>query len=129
MAKQWPYRCQNPLCAGKPDFWVDAGKDPACPGCEISITDERFKSLITPVAILHFDPPSHVPGFGRGYWACNPAKAVVVNVGRDRATGDPLVVTCPACKETAAYASAMGDPDAVAKLDFHAIKATFGKDG
>ena len=131
MAKQWPYRCQNPLCAGKPDFWVDTDKVAACPCCEISITDKRFGKVISPLVVMHFEPPSHVAGYGRGHYACDPGKVVVqvATRGRELATGEPRAVTCPSCKETAAYAAAIGDENAVAKLDFHAIKAAFGTGG
>lgn len=131
------YRCSNANCCdrvGNPhEFLADEG---ICPKCGISQGDQRFGSLIIRCVMIHFDPPSPVPGYGLGVRACAPETAIHAPVdafGRPRighgGTGDPVAVSCPACKATEAYQAAIAlaakndDDDTTSRAALDRIKA------
>lgn len=108
------YRCY--LCGGH-EFMAATGADPVCPSCGTSQRDPRAGGMIATLEVIHFDPPATVKGgaralapntrgarllagFGLGHAACNPAEKVS---GGGRFTGEPLAVTCPACKASDAF--------------------------
>jgi hypothetical protein len=98
------WRCYNPNCSdrgGIPghDFTADV---PVCDKCNVDGRNPRFASLISPVVVIHFDPPSAVPGYGEGHLACNPTQGIRGHM----ATGDPDAVNCPACRKTPVWENA-----------------------
>jgi hypothetical protein len=104
------YRCEN--CAT-----VFEADRPSCKQCKIDpAKDARFARLFSKLLLIHFDPPTHVRGIGKGHLACMPA--VGVGMGGHRATGEPAVVNCKACRATAAWQAAYkGEPVLAADLD------------
>jgi hypothetical protein len=100
------YRCYACVDAkGRPGRDFEAAGPPKCPACGADpALDPRHARVVQPVAVIHFDPPSGVPGLGVGLWACDKTKPVA---GGGMATGDPLAVTCAACVRTPTFAQAM----------------------
>lgn len=110
-AKPRFWRCYNTPCADKPgtpghDFMA---VDPVCDKCGIDRRDPRFTQIITPVVVVHYDPPSPVDGVGQRTLACTGKP-----IAGFRATGDPEAVNCPACQASEAwqanYAKRQVDP-------------------
>lgn len=112
------WKCWNPKCADKlgmpgHDFVGDdaAGK---CDRCGLQSDDKRFGHLIVPRVVIHFDAPSGiVEGHGVGYAACEPERTREKGY---RMTGEPVAVTCPACRGSEAFAKA--DHDAKLHPDY-----------
>lgn len=110
------FRCANPKCrkANKGTFFAEI---PKCPQCGIEANDPKYGRLIGRCALVHFDPPSPVPGIGLNVRACDPAKVITVASTNERkpswhaGTGNPKGVTCPQCKETRAYQAAIAGLD------------------
>lgn len=102
------YRCRNPKCtenpAGTPgyEFWAAPGEKGlvSCPKCNIASTDPRLGRLITPLQIVHYEPPSEVDGIGAGHLACKRGETPLKGSVR---SGEPSVVNCPYCKSTDAW--------------------------
>jgi ssDNA-binding Zn-finger/Zn-ribbon topoisomerase 1 len=107
MAKKF-YQCLNPKClpVEKGRFMAELG---TCPQCGANEDDPKRGRLIHRLVMVHYDPPSEVPGFGQGVRACN--KKVIIQVlpnpggGMPKkpwqaGTGNVYAVTCPDCKET-----------------------------
>lgn len=112
------YRCEH---CGK-TFEADR---PACKPCRIDpVADPRHAKYLTPLLTIHFDPPTHLDGLGRGHLACNPAAKVAGN----RATGEPSVVNCAACRATAEWKAAFRG-DAVIPPDLDEPLDGNGEDG
>lgn len=111
------YRCYNPNCTEHPakmpgyDFTADV---PVCPKCKVDARQPRFSHLIVPLVIIHFDPPSQVPGYGVGELACDGKPSA----GR-MATGDPEVVNCPACRQTDVWKEAQKGKAVDPRFDFN----------
>ena len=101
------WRCLN--C--KAEFQADK---PVCAACELDpTTDPRAADLFRAIEVIHFDPPTRVPGVGRNHAACDPK----VRYGANRMfTGEPGSVTCPACKASPAFAAAGGKSNGVRDL-------------
>jgi hypothetical protein len=108
-----PYRCYN--CGVYPDTYdfyaEDVGKMVACPKCKITVGE--FKDHLTPLVLIHFDPPHPVVAVGRGTRrrACAPA-VPTTNVEategeKHGATGVAMHVTCPNCRKSVEYAAAI----------------------
>lgn len=104
------YACTNDNGLPGRDF---VAENPVCPACGLDgTTNPRFKPLFAELAVVHFDPPTAVPGVGTNRPACDPKKKIG-GPGVDRATGEPLAVTCPACKGSKTWQDAMearGEP-------------------
>lgn len=103
--KTRPWRCLNPKCAddpeGKPehDFWA---AEPVCDKCGADPRkDPKLKGMITPLVIIHLDPPHPIaPGVGLGFPLCDTTRRVHnLHVTGEQATSEPGVVNCPKCKE------------------------------
>jgi hypothetical protein len=107
------YRCLH--C--KAEF--DAPR-PACAACGLDpAKDPRDASQFAEMAVVHFDPPSHVEGRGKGFAACDPK----VRYGGDRRfTGEPAAVTCPACKTSEALAAAGSAHNGVLNMPVQNLK-------
>lgn len=106
------YRCINPKCG--PNGHEFTGESPAkCPKCGIAEDDPKLGLAIRRLVLVHFDPPSPLPGIGMGYRACNHQRGIAVGMpspdkpGVHAGTGDPRSVTCPKCKESEEYTAAM----------------------
>jgi len=93
------FRCLN--C--RRDFEAEK---PVCEPCGLDPSrDPRDGQYIVERSVIHFDKPhAKVVGRGVGHAACNPA---LKTAGRSGVgfTGEKPAVTCPACKETAAFLS------------------------
>lgn len=100
----------------------------ACDACGIDPKkDSGAAGLLVRLVTIHFDPPSGLKNRGKGHIACDPSKPVH---GR-RATGEPSVVNCEACRQTEAWKkahAAAGDPEFLEDQDesVEIDKATFG---
>jgi hypothetical protein len=91
----------------QPQHEFDGGKG-ICPKCGADHDDPKSRGAVAPRVVIHFDPPHAVlQGRGIGCYACDPTKAV--GSQGTRATGDPRVVNCPACKLTTAWKAAIDD--------------------
>jgi hypothetical protein len=82
---------------------------PVCPKCGMDRdADPTHAQYITERVVIHLEPP-HAVKFdrGAGHAACNPDLKVgrVVKGVRVVTTGEPLAVTCEACKQTEAFAN------------------------
>lgn len=117
------YACTNDTGAFGRDFEVrledsaplvklpnsTTGEAVSCPNCGLSNTHVSHGGNVVPLLLVHFDPPLTKEMYGRagkGHIACNPAEPVVKARPKGQelyATGEPLAVTCPKCKETAAF--------------------------
>ena len=88
---------------------------PMCEPCEIDpLKDRRMAGVVLKVEIVHYDPPSKVKHRGLGVLACDPKTPV----HGKRATGEPHVVNCAACRKTEAWLKAAGeDPEFMADQD------------
>ena len=101
------WRCYNPKCATNPygkqgfDFEVD-GRVAKCPKCGID-NEGRFTSLLVRLTLIHYDPPSPVPGFGMGYTLCDANRMVYALNPGEQASGEPVAVNCKKCKEHADF--------------------------
>lgn len=95
------YRCHP---CGKFEFTADR---PVCPQCGTDGDDPRIKArgFVIPLVILHFDPPSGLPGMGKNRPACD--QTLYVGHNGVRATGEPSAVSCAACKLTEEFALAL----------------------
>lgn len=98
------FRCQNANCSedrhGRLIFDFEAN-EPVCPKCGCDARDPRYADTVIQLEVIHFDPPDErLAGKGKNILACNPRRRVGATV---RASGDPTVVNCPACKATDAY--------------------------
>ena len=93
------YRCHG--C--EPPAVFEAAR-PACPACGADpARDPRDKALVVELAVVHLDPPHPTrPNRGLGHLACDPAVAVPRGDGV-RFTGEPVAVTCRACRQTDAF--------------------------
>lgn len=94
------FRCLN--CSRE----FDAAR-PSCSACGLDpATNPRHTDLFVPLLLHHFDPPTNVPGIGKGHAACDPA----IKCGRPGMmfTGEPGAVNCPKCKATEAFVAANG---------------------
>lgn len=79
-----------------------------CPKCGADGKDPRAGGVIAPRVVIHFDPPHAIlKNRGLGSYACD----ATVKVGQNgtRATGDPSVVNCPVCRDSAAWKAAIED--------------------
>lgn len=92
------YRCTNPVCKGA--SWQ--GEEPVCPECKLDGRLPRFTRFVKVVKTVHWDPPSPVPGVGKGYFACDPETAIFGD-RETAATGDSTVVNCAACRASLAF--------------------------
>lgn len=87
-----------------------SGPEVKCPWSGISNTDPAAGGNVVPVVVMHYEPPRSpdlAHRVGCGHIACNPAQKTATN-DELRYTGEPSVVNCPACKETAAYKGVTG---------------------
>lgn len=100
------YRCINCGVTFKSPRSPD-GPPPGCKACGVDPdTDPALVGYILPLETIHFDPPHPIVRFkGRGHLACNPA----VRVAGKRATGEPSVVNCEACRATDVWKKAYGE--------------------
>lgn len=115
------YRCMNPEClAKKSDALFFADPVPGtleCPQCGLKDSDPKFGGLLQRMVIVHFDPPSRIPGFGLGVRACDPTKGINVKAVSTKkpswhsGTGNTDAVTCPQCKETLEFKKAAAQTD------------------
>lgn len=110
------------LCRNHPDTVhghpFEADK-PVCPRCGMDRdADPSHAQYIADRVVVHMEPP-HPLKFdrGAGHAACDPAlktgtrvKGVAVVT-----TGEPLAVTCPACKLTEAFAAGHPVPTGLLK--------------
>jgi hypothetical protein len=100
-----PYRCQNEACsedaAGRLifDFWTER---PICPKC--GTDGKQMPDIVIPLAVVHFDPPSHVKNRGQRIAACDSQ-----GYGGRAVSGNPNVVNCPECRATAAWKTTAED--------------------
>lgn len=127
------FRCRNPKCQDKVHEDLGPGgfehSDPAkaaCPHCGTSITDKRFGSLIQRRVQIHFDPPSGIPGYGKGVRACDERIPIFAGQRMLRGgvpspshagTGSPTSVTCIACKKTLAFKEALAALEAPGEME------------
>ncbi len=120
------YRCLNCSKSFASERAPEAPR-PTCPGCGVNPDQEpELASFIQPLETIHFDPPHPIVRFrGKGHLACNPAR----RVAGMRATGEPAVVNCPACRQTDAWKTAyalVGEPAISAAHAEEIDKATIG---
>lgn len=103
MAKRfWKcWRCQDEN-APRPgyDFTAD---DPVCPKCKTNGETTEGKDIVIARMVLHFEPPSDLPGVGSRIVACSGLPTPTTPV---RCTGEPHQVNCPACRATEAWKQA-----------------------
>lgn len=72
---------------------------PSCEACGLlPDRDKRHATLFQELTTIHFDPPSHVPGMGKGFAACN--QKLMTGSNGDAWTGDKAVVNCEKCQST-----------------------------
>ena len=92
---------------------------PVCPTCTLDGRTPDGKGVLLEIPFFHFAPPHPVlKGKGTGKRACD---GKPTGTDRQPCTGEPSVVTCPACLKTDAYreeAEKAGVPVAVAERDF-----------
>ncbi len=93
----WNNRCR-PKAHGAPGFHFEADA-PVCPKCKVDArSEERFKYLITPRKVIHYDPPHPaVDGVGMGYVLCSKTPIFEVTVRGGQVSGEPKAVNCPQC--------------------------------
>lgn len=103
--KAWKcYNCEaRGTHPGGHDFEAETA---VCPLCKADGTTPRGRHAVLPRVVLHFDPPTAVVGIGENAIACRPTVNIVGNRNGIRATGEPAVVTCEACKATEAFKNA-----------------------
>ena len=121
------YACNNETGAFGREFTVDfedrtplvklpdgrQGEAVTCPNCGMQNTNPHLGANVVELRVLHFEPPLTKSMFGRagrGTIACNP-EVKVTNPDESKrvfATGEPLAVNCPACKETEEYKEQTG---------------------
>lgn len=88
-----PYRCKN---CGR-SFRATS---PVCECGADAVKDPKARNVVVPLVEIHYAVPHPVlRNKGTGWIACNPAKRVAGLC----ATGEPAVVTCPACRDTQAW--------------------------
>lgn len=82
---------------------------PVCPQCGLDGGEPDLRDWIAPLVVNHFEAPhpAGIPGKGCGKMACTGQP----RAGKVQVTGDPRMVTCPACQATAAYKANKGDFD------------------
>ena len=111
------FRCMNPKCQAlnlaMGRFWAEASEtNPAvCPQCKIvGKANTKFGHLIVRLTIVHFDPPSEIPGIGLNVRACDQDKIIQVSEGGNGipnhyhvGSGSVRAVNCPACQASEAY--------------------------
>lgn len=101
------YRCT--LCKG--EFVADK---PTCAKCGLDPSvNRRHAEMFLELRTIHFDAPTHVPGIGVNYAACDPKLKVGAN--QDAFTGEKAHVNCEKCKASEAFA-ANGPPPAPAPI-------------
>jgi hypothetical protein len=122
MATLKQYICSHPKCLVK-DGGKFSGeftpKKAVCPRCGTREDDEKFGCAIQRLTVIHFDPPTHMPGIGQNHRACDPAVGIKAQLLSNSlmpnpwhaGTGDINVVTCEKCKATPEYQQAMQRQD------------------
>jgi hypothetical protein len=123
MATRKLFRCNNPKCQA-----VNKGKfqseKPECPQCKIGADHPKFGSLILRLVMVHYDPPSEMPGISQWVRACDKSKSIAVQDGGGvpnpwhAGTGLIQAVTCPECMATAEFKASLAqceDEDFVEK--------------
>lgn len=83
------------------DFESEAAM-PTCPKCLTDSSNPRHVKFFTRRETVHFDAPSGLPDTGVGHLACDPSERIPQGE-RYRFTSEPRSVTCPKCRETAAW--------------------------
>ena len=114
------FTCTNPRCHenGQDFGFSSTDAEPPCPKCGVAYTDPR--KIVRRLVMIHFDPPSDVPGFGCGHRACDPKVHIAIGGGPNgdqdwlpnpyhAGTGDPMRVTCPACRASDAWKTALAE--------------------
>lgn len=83
---------------------------PVCPKCGLDGGDPDLKDWIAPLVVNHYEPPhaAGIPNKGCGKLACTGRPA---RESRFIGTGDPRLVTCPACRATDAFQKALAAID------------------
>lgn len=78
---------------------------PVCPKCGLDGGDPAGRDWIAPLVVTHFEPPhpAGVRGKGAGAVACTGKP----RAGKVQVTAHPQVVSCPACRATAAFKAAL----------------------
>lgn len=103
--KAW--KCYNCEAKGtNPGGFDFEAEKPVCPQCTADGSTPRGRHAVLPRVVMHFDPPTAVVGVGENAIACRPTVNIIGNRNGIRATGEPSVVTCEACKATDAYKNA-----------------------
>lgn len=98
------FNCHDPA-KGIPGYPFE-GEHPVCPACTLDGRTGDGVRLVVPRVAIHFDPPhAVVRGRGSNLAACD-GKPIMGRMG----TGEPSVVTCPACKATDAFRDSGGKP-------------------
>lgn len=131
------FRCLNPTCCTLKDQGIFHAEYPKCPRCQTDAADPKFGRLIVRLTLVHFDPPTHVPGIGKNYRACDPTVDIQAAQGGNgmpnpfhAGTGTPAAVTCPACKESAEFKAALAteeeDAPQAAKAAMDRLQAISG---
>ena len=118
LAKKKFFRCLNPKClqVEMGQFWSDASeKNPAvCPQCGIvGKQGTKFGHMIQRLTVVHFDPPTEIPGIGQNVRACETSRAIQADEMPNgipnpyhAGTGSVQQVNCPECMATTAYIDA-----------------------
>ena len=98
-------------------FWTEASEsNPAvCPQCGIvGKQGTKFGHLIQRLSIVHFDPPTDIPGVGWNVRACDRTKGVQAFEGQDGipnahnvGSGYVVAVNCLECMKTEEYKKAV----------------------
>jgi len=117
------YSCKNDTGAFGKDFEVRTedsaplvklpdntqGLAVTCPTCQLSNLDPRHGGNVVSVVCVHFEPPRTKDTHGRegcGHIACDTGVRVQAHRPKGQelyASGEPLAVNCPKCKESKAY--------------------------
>lgn len=111
------YRCYNPPCAdsdGIPghDF---VGIEPVCDRCGADQRDPRLGRFVINLKVIHWDPPQPKhPSVGQGIRACD---GQLISAGM--ASGDPLAVNCPACRQIEQFRAALKQAHVRPEDDLH----------
>ena len=103
------FRCLKPKCQAREQgrFW---GEEWKCPQCGLTDKDPRLGQYLVRLCIIHFDPPTDIPGVGLNVRACDkgkPIQAIQWENGTpspwNGGTGSPSAVTCDKCMNTPEY--------------------------
>lgn len=93
------WRCNSLKCEGN----LFEAERPKCPKCGLDAESHpRFAQYITPLTIIHFDPPlapGLIAGVGKNVTLCDGTPVGQLVRRKEQATGDPTCVSCQRCRD------------------------------